>query len=69
MKAYLELRKKVNQELKVILKRDFGVTSFLRIKNGISFEEMRKYNAEAINNVNARYKDELENLTEINVNN
>ena len=43
MKAYLELRKQVNEELKVILKRDFGVTSFLRIKNGISFEEMRKY--------------------------
>ena len=38
MKAYLELRKQVNEELKVILKRDFGVTSFLRIKNGISFE-------------------------------
>ena len=30
---------------------------------------MRKYNAEAINNVNAKYKEELENLTEINVNN
>ena len=67
MKAYLELRKQVNQELKVILKRDFGVTSFLRIKNGISFEEMRKYNAEAINNVSARHN--IENLTEINVNN
>ena len=67
MKAYLELRKQVNQELKVILKRDFGVTSFLRIKNGISFEEMRKYNTEAINNVNARHN--IENLTEINVNN
>ena len=69
MKAYLELRKQVNQELKVILKRDFGVTSFLRIKNGISFEEMRKYIAKAIYNVNARYKEELENLTEIDVNN
>ena len=67
MKAYLELRKQVNEELKVILKRDFGVTSFLRIKNGISFEEMKKYNAEAINNVNARHN--VENLTEINVNN
>ena len=67
MKAYLELRKQVNQELKVILKRDFGVTSFLRIKNGISFEEMRKYNAEAINNVNAMHQ--TENLTEVNVNN
>ena len=67
MKAYLELRKQVNQELKVILKRDFGVTSFLRIKNGISFEEMRKYNAEAINNINDRHN--IENLTEINVNN
>ena len=67
MKAYLELRKQVNEELKVILKRDFGVTSFLRIKNGISFEEMRKYNAEAINNVIARHN--IENLTEINVNN
>ena len=67
MKSYLELRKKVNEELKVILKRDFGVTSFLRIKNGISFEEMRKYNAEAINNVIARHN--IENLTEINVNN
>ena len=67
MKAYLELRKQVNQELKVILKRDFGVTSFLRIKNGISFEEMRKYNTEAINNINARHN--IENLTEINVNN
>ena len=67
MKAYLELRKQVNQELKVILKRDFGVTSFLRIKNGISFEEMRKYNAESINNVSARHN--IENLTEINVNN
>ena len=67
MKAYLELRKQANEELKVILKRDFGVTSFLRIKNGISFEEMRKYNTEAINNVNARHN--IENLTEINVNN
>ena len=67
MKAYLELRKQVNEELKVILKRDFGVTSFLRIKNGISFEEMRKYNTEAINNVNTRHN--IENLTEINVNN
>ena len=67
MKSYLELTKKVNEELKVILKRDFGVTSFLRIKNGISFEEMRKYNAEAINNVIARHN--IENLTEINVNN
>ena len=67
MKAYTELRKEVNAELKVILKEKFGVTSFLRIKNGISFEEMRKYNTEAINNVNARHN--IENLTEINVNN
>ena len=67
MKAYKELRKEVNQELKIILKEKFGVTSFLRIPNGISFEEMRKLNSIAINNVNNR--NNTENLTEINVNN
>ena len=67
MKAYQELRKEVNQELKIILKEKFGVTSFLRIPNGISFEEMRKLNSIAINNVNNR--NNTENLTEINVNN
>ena len=67
MKAYQELRKGVNQELKIILKEKFGVTSFLRIPNGISFEEMRKLNSIAINNVNNR--NNTENLTEINVNN
>ena len=67
MKAYLELRKEVNAELKVVLKEKFGVTSFLRIPQGINFEEMKRLNTIAINNVNSRHN--IENLTEINVNN